>query len=391
MTTTTFSFDPYSPEIDADPFPQYAILRNAYPCFYSEQARMWVLSRYADIVTALTDWQTYSSAEGNLMTELPNRAGATLGTTDPPRHDRLRGLIQHAFMKRNLTGLAEPIRGIAAEAAGQLRGRDRFDFIADFSSQFTVRVLFTALGIPLEDEAAVREKAVLMVQTDPVTRAKGPEHVAAYEWVRDYAGGVIEQRRRDPRDDLISHFAAAEIDGDRLDEREVLLTTTTLIMAGIESLGGFMSMLALNLADLPQVRSAVVADPALLPDAVEESLRYNTSAQRFRRYLRRDVELHGQTMRAGDFVCLAYGSGNRDERQFPDADVYQLSRKPRGHLGFGGGVHACLGASIGRMASVIAFEEFHKVVPRYGRTGEPLTWMPSSTFRSPLRLDLVTG
>lgn len=391
VASDPFRFDPYSPEVDADPFPLYAILRERYPCFYSEQAGMWVLSRYADIVTALNDWRTYSSASGNLMTELPNRAGATLGTTDPPRHDRLRALIQHAFLKRNLAGLAEPIRGIAAEAAQALRGRDRFDFIADFSSQFTVRVLFTALGIPLEDEATVREHAVLMVQTDPVTRAKGPEHIAAYEWVRDYAAEVIERRKAHPQDDLISHFAAAEIDGDRLDEREVLLTTTTLIMAGIESLGGFMSMLALNLADLPDVRRAVVDDPSLLPDAVEESLRYNTSAQRFRRRLQRDVELHGQTLRAGEFVCLAYGSGNRDERQFPDAEVYRLSRKPRGHLGFGGGVHACLGSSVGRMASAIAFEEFHRVVPEYGRAEQALDWMPSSTFRSPLRLDLVTG
>jgi cytochrome P450 len=386
-----FAFDPYAPAVDADPFPLYAILRERHPCFYSEQAGMWVLSRYADIVTALNDWQTYSSAEGNLMTELPNRAGATLGTTDPPRHDRLRGLIQHAFVKRNLAGLAGPIRQIAADVAQGLHGRAEFDFIADFSSTFTVRVLFTALGIPLEDEATVRERAVLMVQTDPVTRAKGPEHVAAYEWVRDYAAGVIEQRRAQPRDDLISHFAAAEIDGDRLDDREVLLTTTTLIMAGIESLGGFMSMLALNLADLPDVRRAVVADPLLLPDAIEESLRYNTSAQRFRRCLQRDVELHGQRMRAGEFVALAYGSGNRDDRQFPNADVYDLGRKPRGHLGFGGGVHACLGSSVGRLASAIAFEEFHKVVPDYGRVQQQLDWMPSSTFRSPLRLPLAAG
>jgi hypothetical protein len=386
-----FSFDPYSPGVDADPFPKYAILREDFPCFFSEQAQMWVLSRYADIVTALGDWQTYSSAQGNLMTELPNRAGGTLGTTDPPRHDRLRGLIQHAFVKRNLEGLTGPIREIAASAAGELREREEFDFIADFSAKFTVRVLFTALGIPLQDEDRVREQAVLMVQTDPVTRGKGPEHIAAFEWVRDYASTVIAQRRAVPQNDLISHFATAELDGDRLSDRDVLLTTTTLIMAGIESLGGFMSMLALNLADHPDARKAVVGDLELLPDAVEESLRYNTSGQRFRRYLQHDVELHGQTMRAGDFVCLAYGSGNRDARQYPNPDVYDLSRKPRGHLGFGGGVHACLGSSIARLATRIAFEEFHRVVPDYQRTGEPLSWMPSSTFRSPLSLTLTTG
>lgn len=388
-----FSFDPYSPSMDADPFAAYRTLRDEHPCFWSPEAQMWVLSRYADIVSAGQDWATYSSASGNLMTELPGRAGATLGTTDPPRHDRLRALVQHAFMKRNLEGLAEPIREIARAAAEELRGQAVFDF-KDFSAKFTVRVLMAALGLPTGDEAlvdeqTVREKAVTMVQSDPRTRAKAPEHLAAYEWMQGYASQVIALRRAAPRNDLISNFAMAEIDGDRLDEREVLLTTTTLIMAGVESLGGFMMMFALNLADHPDARRAVVAQPALLPDAVEESLRFNTSAQRFRRRLMKDVSLHGQTMKAGDFVCLAYGSGNRDERQFPNPDVYDIGRKPRGHLGFGGGVHACLGTAIARLAVKIAFEEFHRVVPDYQRLQPTLAWMPSSTFRSPLVLNLA--
>lgn len=387
----TFSFDPYSPAVDADPFPLYRTLRDDYPCFWSEQAQMWVLSRYTDIISAGQNWQTYSSAKGNLMTELPDRAGATLGTTDPPRHDRLRGLIQHAFMKRNLEALADPMRAIARDAVEALRGETEFDFIDAFSSKYTVRVLFAALGLPLGDEQTVRDKAVLMVQSDPKTRAKGPEHVAAYNWMQDYAANVIAERRARPQNDLISHFSLAEIDGDRLDEREVLLTTTTLIMAGIESLGGFMTMLALNMADFDDARRVAVADPSLLADAIEESLRYNTSAQRFRRCLTRDVELHGQTMKAGDFVCLAYGSGNRDERQWPNADVYDIGRKPRGHLGFGGGVHACLGSAIARIAIRIAFEEFHKVFPDYHRTETRLPWMPSSTFRSPLELKFAVS
>ncbi|MGA8009882.1 MAG: cytochrome P450 [Thiomonas sp.] len=384
-----FNFDPYSPTVDADPFPLYKTLRDQHPCFWSPEAEMWVLSRYADIVTALNDWETYSSASGNLMTELPNRAGSTLGTSDPPRHDRLRSLVQHAFLRRNLEALGGPMRDIAATAVAELGDARQFDFIGDFSSRFTVRVLFAALGLPMGDEQTVRDKAVLMVQSDPRTRAKAPEHIAAYNWMRDYAAGVIAERRKNPQNDLISHFSMAEIDGDRLDEMEVLLTTTTLIMAGIESLGGFMSMFALNLADHHEARRRVVADPALIADAVEESLRFNTSAQRFRRRLQKDVTLHGQTMRAGDFVCLAYGSGNRDERQFADPDNYDIGRKPRGHLGFGGGVHACLGSAIARMAIKIAFEEFLKVIPDFQRVQSQLPWMPSSTFRSPLRLELA--
>jgi cytochrome P450 len=385
----SFRFDPYSPAVDADPFPFYKTLRDEHPCFWSEEARMWVLSRYDDIVAAGQDWKTYSSAKGNLMTELPNRAGATLGTTDPPRHDRLRGLVQHAFARRNLMALAEPIRAIAVQVASGLRGRAEFDLIADFSSKFTVEVLFAALGLPMENQQQVRDQAVLMVQSDPVTRTKGPEHLAAYQWMQDYASQVIAERRANPKDDLISHFSMAEIDGDRLDEREVLLTTTTLIMAGIESMGGFMAMFGLNLATHDDARRQVVANPALLADAIEESLRYNTSAQRFRRCLQRDVALHGQTMKAGDFVCLAYGSGNRDERKYPNPDVYDITRKPRGHLGFGGGVHACLGTEIARLAVRIAFEELHRVAPDYRQVEPTLPWMPSSTFRSPMRLRLA--
>ena len=386
-------FDPYSPAIDADPFPYYKRLRDEAPCFWSEEAQMWILSRYGDIVSAGQDWQTYSSASGNLMTELPGRAGATLGSSDPPKHDRLRGLIQHAFMKRNLLALEEPIRDVARQVFGQLKGRQRFDF-KEVSSQFTVKVLMAALGLPMGDEAivdeqVVRDNAVLMVQSDARTRAKGPEHIAAYNWMQAYAAKVIAMRRAEPRNDLISNFALAEIDGDRLDDREVLLTTTTLIMAGVESLGGFMMMFAYNLASFHDARRAVVADPALLPDAIEESLRFNTSAQRFRRRLMKDVTLHGQQLREGDFVCLAYGSGNRDERQYPQPDLYDIHRKPRGHLGFGGGVHACLGTAIARLAVKIAFEEFHRVVPDYRREADQLPWMPSSTFRSPLVLNLA--
>lgn len=383
-----FSFDPYSPEIDANPFPAYKILRDEYPCFYSNEANMWVLSRYDDIVAALNDWQTYSSAKGNLMTELPNRAGSTLGTTDPPRHDRLRGLIQHAFMKRNLESLYEPIREIAKDLCNNLKDKKEFDFIGDFSSKFTTRVIIAALGLPMVDEVEIRNNAVLMVQSDPITRQKGPEHLKAFEWVKNFAANTIIERRKNPQNDLISHFSIAQIDGDKLSEDEVLLTTTTLIMAGIESLGGFMAMFGLNMADFEDARLACINNKSLIPDAIEESLRFNTSAQRFRRCLTKDIDLYGKTMKAGDFVCLAYGSGNRDERRFENADNYDISRKPKGHLGFGGSVHACLGTAVARLAVKAAFEEMLEIVPNFKRMEAELKWMPSSTFRSPLELKL---
>jgi len=386
-----FSFDPYSPAIDVDPFPYYKTLRDEYPCFWSKEANMWVLSRHADIMAALSNWQTYSSSRGNLMDELPNRAGATLGTTDPPRHDRLRGIIQHAFTRRGLEALTDPIRSLVKETLDDLAGVKTFDFVADFSAKVTAKILFRTLGLPPGDDQVVRERAVLMVQSDSKTRQKGPEHIAAYNWMTDYAGKVIAERRKNPANDLISQFCIAEVDGERLDEREVLLTTTTLIMAGIESLGGFTVMFGLNMADFADARRKLVANPALIPDAIEESLRYNTSGQRFRRYIMKDTTIHGQTMREGDFVCMAYGSGNRDERAFPNPDVYDIARKPKGHLGFGGGVHACLGSMVARIAVKIIFEEFLQRYPEFSRVHQQLPWMPSTTFRSPMKLDLAVN
>lgn len=386
-----FRFDPYSPAVDADPFPFYKTLRDEHPCFWSEEANMWVLSRYDDIVTALNDWETYSSAKGNLMDEMPNRAGNTLGTTDPPRHDRLRSIVQFAFTKKAVEGLTEPVRASANRALDAVQGEKTFDFVSDVSSKVTVDVLFGLFNLPRENERMVRDKAVLMVQSDPRTRQKGPEHLAAFQWMSEYAKELVELRKREPGDDLITALIQAEVAGEKLADREVQMTITTLIMAGIESLSGFLAMFALNLADHAAARRRLAANPALIPDAIEESLRFNTSAQRFRRCLQKDVELHGQTMRAGDFVCLAYGSGNRDERRFANAHLYDIDRKPKGHLGFGGGVHACLGTAFARLAARVACEEFLKRVPEFVRVQDQLPWMPSTTFRSPTRLELAVG
>ena len=387
----TFRFDPYSPLIDADPFPAYKVLRDEHPCFWSEEAGMWVLSRYDDILAALTNWKLYSSAKGNLIDEFPGRAGATLGSSDPPRHDRLRALIQSAMTKRALDHVLAPARASIRAHLAAVKDRDSFDFVNDLGSKVTVDLLFYLFALPREGAEQVRENAVLMVQTDPVTRQKTEAHLAAFRWMADYAERLVADRKKHPGDDLLSNFITAEVDGEKLLDREVQLTVTTLIMAGIESLSGFMGMFALNLADYPDARRALAADPALIPDAMEESLRFNTSAQRFKRCVTQDIALHGQTMKAGDFVMLAYGSANRDERMFADPDVYDITRRPKRHLGFGGGVHSCLGSMLARVACQIVFEEFLAAIPEFSRMDKTLSWVPSSNFRSPKSLMLAKG
>jgi len=386
-----FRFDPYSPANDADPFPAYKRLRDDFPAFWCEEAGMWVLSRYDDILAALQDWRVYSSAKGNLVDELPGRAGATLGSTDPPRHDRLRALIQSAMLKSALEHTVEPLRLAARGHLEALRGRDSFDYVGEFSSRVTLDLIFALFNLPDEGREEVRTNAVLMTQTDPVLRTKNEEQLAAYQWMADYSASLVAERKANPGGDLLSNFITAEVDGEKLADREVQLTVTTLIMAGIESLSGFLSMLGYNLATHADARRDLVADPALIPDAIEESLRFNTSAQRFRRCLTQDIELHGQTLKADQFVMLCYGAANRDERKFADPDRYDIRRKPKGHLGFGGGVHACLGSALARLACKVAMEELLAVFPDFTLAEQDFPWIPSSNFRSPQRLMLAVG
>jgi cytochrome P450 len=384
-------FDIYSPVIDADPFPHYALLRDQYPCYWSESAQLWILSRFDDIVEAARDWQTFSSSQGNMIDELPGRAGGTLGTTDPPRHDRLRTLSQAAFLKRNLDRLIEPTLEIADRSLDRIVEQGTFEFINDFSSQITVGLLFRTMGLPERDHAEIRRKVILAVSTDKQVKGRTPEHIAAFKELSDFLAEEVAARRANPTDDLITHLAEAEIDGDRLTEREIVLTTATFVMAGVESLSSFMSMFALNLHDYPDSRRRLNADRALIAPAIEESLRFNTSAQRFRRVAMRETNLHGRMLRAGDKVVLAFGSGNRDGCKFPDPDIFDIERRPQGPLGFGSGKHFCLGSQMARLVTEVAMRRFLERVPDYQLTVDQVAWNSSSNFRSPTALPFACG
>jgi cytochrome P450 len=385
------AFDLYSPAIDADPFPYYEVLRERHPCYWSESGNLWILSRYDDIVQAARDWETFSSSQGNMIDELPGRAGATLGTTDPPRHDRLRALSQAAFTRKTSEQLVAPTLHIADRALERIRERREFEFINDFSSQITVGLLFRTMGLPERDHAEIRRKVILAVSTDKSVKGRTAEHIAAFQELGAFLTAEVAARRAKPTDDLITHLAEAEIDGDRLSEREVVLTTATFVMAGVESLSSFMSMFALNLHDYPDARRRIVTDPALIEPAIEESLRFNTSAQRFKRTVRREVTLHGQILRVGDKVALAFGSGNRDWRKFPNPDVYDVDRRPQGHLGFGSGKHFCLGSQMARLVTAVAMRRFLERVPDYHLTVDEIAWNSSSNFRSPAALPFAIG
>jgi cytochrome P450 len=247
------------------------------------------------------------------------------------------------------------------------------------------------MGLPERNHAEIRRKVILAVSTDKAAKGRTAEHISAFKELSDFLTAEVAARRANPTEDLITHLAEAEIDGDRLTEREVVLTTATFVMAGVESLSSFMSMFALNLHDHPDARRRLVADPSLIAPAIEESLRFNTSAQRFKRTATRDLALHGESIRAGDKVALAFGSGNRDHRKFPDADRFDIDRRPQGHLGFGSGKHFCLGAQMARLVTEVAMRRFLERVPDYQLATDAIAWNSSSNFRSPVALPFARG
>jgi cytochrome P450 len=384
-------FDLYSPVIDANPFPYYERLREDFPCYWSDSAQLWILSRYDDISRAAQDWETFSSTSGNLIDEIPGRAGATLGTTDPPRHDRLRALSMAAFSRKSLGALTEPAAAIADACLDRILAEGKFDFVEDYSSQITVGLLFKAMGLPAMDHGEIRSKVILSVSTDKALKGRNQEQLDAFRFLSEFITSEVTKRRADPKDDLITALTEAEIDGDRLSEREVVMTSATFVMAGVESLSSFMSMFALNLHDYPDARRRIVADGSLLAGAIEESLRFNTSAQRFKRVVAKEVELHGKRLKVGDRVVLAYGSGNRDWRKFPNPEVYDIERKPQGHLGFGAGKHFCLGSQMARLVTEQSMRRFLERVPDFHLSVPKVEWNSSSNFRSPVALPMVVG
>jgi cytochrome P450 len=388
----SFVFDPYAPEIHRNPYPSYQILRDEYPAYFSEPGNCWVLSRYSDIVAAALDTPTYSSSGGNIIDDSPLRAGATLGTTDPPRHDQLRKLVQSAFLYSNLQKMETPAREQARAILVRSREGGSLDLINEYATPITTGILAELLGLPADNLVQVKRWVSDSLRRDPVTRKSPPIGDEARNALTELMERVIEERRSRPEDDLISGLIKARVEGESLAEREILMTSRTLLAAGVESTVSFFGNLVLNLTSFRDAKRRLLEEPGLIPDAIEESLRYNTSAQRFSRTLTRDVELHGQRMRTGEKVMLAYGSANRDQREFEDADRYDIERRPTNHLGFGHGKHYCIGAGFARILTRVMCEELLCACPDFTLevTENELDWLPSPTFRSVVTLPVRT-
>jgi hypothetical protein len=351
-------FDPYDRAQQVDPYPVYRELREREPLHRNETRGFWALSRHADVFAALLDPGLYSSSRGSFLDDDPQRVGRTLGSTDPPRHDRLRKLASAAFTSRHVAALEPRIERSARALLERARETGRLDVPGEFAMPLTGAGIAGILGLPQSDVPQLQHWAERSVVVAAGESYGSEAQRAALESLLAYLAAAVRERQKDParHDDLLGSLVAAEIDGDRLSSEELLWLAQAFFVAGYETTTHAIGNTTALLAAHPDARRRLREEPALLPDAFEEAVRWDSPAQGFQRVLTREVEVHGRRLPAGDRVLLLLGSANRDEREFPDPDAFDLERRPRRHLGFGQGIHYCIGAPLARLQGRVALQ-----------------------------------
>lgn len=364
-------YDPYSYEIDADPYPVYRRLRDEAPVYHNERLDFWALSRFADVERASMDSATYSSARGTVLELMDNEiSGDLIIFMDPPAQTRLRNLVSKAFTPRRVAALEPEVRRITIGHLAPLIERGGGDVVEEFTARLPMDVISALLGIPAGDRDSVRGWSNAMLHRE--SGCPEPPASALHAQVRmwEYISALVAERRGVPCDDLISALCEAELrdesgSGQRLDDNAIATFTLLLAAAGNETVTKLLASTVYWLWRCPEQRRILIDEPALVANAIEEMLRFDPPSHYQGRFLTRDVSLHGVTMPAGARVALLTGSTGRDERVFADPDVFDVRRKVDRHLAFGHGWHICLGASLARLESRIAIEEFVRAFPDY--------------------------
>ncbi len=392
-------FNPYDPELHQDPYPVYRWLRDEAPVHYNPRLRFWTLSRYADVLDALQAPDLFISGKG-VMVGLPEgddgKAAAAvplLITTDRPRHTQLRALVSRAFTPRRVARLEPRIRAIACSLLDNLKGRHEFDLVREFSAPLPTIVIAELLGVPPADQEWFKEKSTEVAQFDPTRRsdARSTEAMGPALELGRYLAEVLAQRRRDPRDDLLSALLAAEIDGQRLSEPELIGFSFLLLVAGNETTTNLISNAAILLDRNLDQRRLLTQDPARIPCAIEEFLRYDSPVQGLGRTTTAPMTLHGVTIPEGSKVLLLFGSANRDERKISEPERFDVLRDPNPHVAFGFGAHFCLGANLARLEARVAFEELLARLPGYRMTESRVQRTCSGPIRGALSLPVAAA
>jgi cytochrome P450 len=363
-------YDPYKFEIDADPYPVWKRMRDEAPLYYNEKYEFYALTRFEDVEPALVDWPTYISGKGSVMEMIKSGVTIPPGSIlfeDPPTHDVHRGLLSRVFTPKKMAAIEPKVRQFCAETLDPLVGSGGFDFIEHLGAEMPMRTIGMLLGIPDEDQRAIRGSGEGMNLTDDGAMPVSDDYGLARN---DVFGDYIDWRKDHPSDDLMTELIHTEFEdytGIRrtLTREEILGYVGLLAGAGNETTTRLIGWTGKLLAEHPDQRAEIAADRNLIPNAIEELLRYEAPSPVQARYVTKDVEHHGHRVPEGSTMLLLNASANRDERKFPEADRFDIHRKMGHHLTFGYGIHFCLGSHLARLEGRVALDEVLNRFPEW--------------------------
>jgi cytochrome P450 len=396
-TESDVYYDPFDFEIDTDPYPIWKRLREERPLYYNERYDFYALSRFEDVERALVDWRTYSSAKGTVLELIKSGVEIPRGSIifeDPPDHDLYRGLLSRVFTPRKMGAIEPKVREFCARCLDPLVGTGGFDFIRDLGAQMPMRTIGMLLGIPEQDQEALRDRIDeglrledgTMPDVDLETRGRAQSEAFA-----EY----IDWRAEHPSDDLMTELLQAEFEDAegtrrRLTRDELLGYINLLAGAGNETTTRLIGWTGKVLAEHPDQRRQLVEDRTLVPNAIEELLRFEPPSPVQARYVTKDVEQHGHAVPEASAILLLNASGNRDERKFSDPDRFDIHRTIDHHLAFGYGTHFCLGAALARLEGRVALDEVLTRFPTWEVDWDNAVQARTSTVRGWESLPVVT-
>ena len=381
-------WDPIDPALRDDPYPLWKRLRDEAPAYHNERYDFWALSRFDDVEAAHKDPRRFSSAHGinlEMMSPQPYPESGQFIMLDPPHHTRLRALVSRAFTPRAINSFEDRAREIAAGLLDAQAGNDGFDYVQDFGAIIPPTVISSLLGVPESVQPELREQVDLLFHIEDGVGMINPTALAAQGEVVRILGDELAERRRSPRDDMLTRLVEAEITDDagthRLTERQAADFCMLIFIAGTETVARLIGWAGSVLALHPDQRAELHADPSLVPNAVEELLRYGPPSPVQGRWTTTPVELHGETIPKDSKIVLITGAASRDERVFPDPDRFDIHRHMDHHVSLGYGIHFCLGAALARMEGRIAIEETLKRYPTWEVDRDNAELLYTSTVR----------
>jgi cytochrome P450 len=360
-------FDPYDKTFAEDPYPIYRRLRDEAPVYHCEPLKFWALSRYADVLEAHWDFETFSSA-GGVTIEGIEAFAPLLIVKDPPEHRWHKALITKVFTPARMNALEPFIRNLVVSLLDAAAQKDEFDFVQEFALQVPLQVISELIGIPEELRQEIHELTNKLLFREDGSKLE--ELGAAMMAVNEIYMGLVRDRRAHPRKDPITYLIESEVQDDkgvvrRLTDEELAFRFGELAAAGHETVAKAIPNGAMAFQRFPGERQKLIENPGLTPSAVEEILRFDPPSQLQGRTTTRDVTLHGVTIPAGSKTMLLTGAATRDERKFDNPDVFDISRKALDAIFFGHGVHRCLGIYLARLELRIVFEELFRRFPNF--------------------------